>query len=85
MEEEFQGWELNETDEFDVILQYNIETLVEAMYKLDLAAAQNSEMEWSKIEMESSETYEGRNNGEDVTERLRGTGELTYGMERYGS
>jgi len=61
--------DFNETDELDVILQYNIEILVEAMYKLDLAAVQDYEMECREIEMESSETYEGRNNGEDASER----------------
>ena len=70
MEEEVQGCDFNETDEFDLILQYNIEILVESMYKLDFAAAQeDNKMEWSEIEMESSESYEGRNNGEDLSER----------------
>jgi hypothetical protein len=65
---EFQGWDFNATHELDVTMQHDTEILVEAMYKMDHAAAQDYEMEWREIGMENSDTNEGWNNGEDATE-----------------
>ena len=87
VQKEVQGCrEVKETEEVDLLLQYCEEIFAKVVYILEHVAEEHNAKEWSDIELETGETYVGKNNCEEVAGKefdvIRLEADMNYDMER---